>query len=244
MLKESIMKTVTLFLATGLLSATTAVAQQAIPAGMPVQTMPAMPVQAVSLTGSPQLDQQIRSLQHHWAAINYQSAEDQKEAQMKALAAQAMQLADQAPGYAEPKIWAAIILSTQAGISGGLGALSLASQARDLLLEAEKIRPAALDGSIYTSLGSLYYKVPGWPVSFGDNDKARAYLEQARAINPDGMDPNYFYGDFLIEQGDYAQAVQVLQHALQAPPRPDRPLADAGRRDEILADLDRAKAKL
>lgn len=201
---------------------------------------PALP----AITNNAQLDGYIRSLQHSWAKIKYQTPEAQQEDEMGKLAEQAKALVASYPAYAEPRIWAAIILSTQAGFNGGIGAIGLTKDAKALLEEAEKINSNAMDGSIYTSLGSLYYKVPGWPVGFGDNDKARAYLEQALAMNPNGIDPNYFYGDFLIEQGDYAQAVQVLQHALQAAPRPGREDADAGRRQEIQQAIATAQSKL
>ena len=39
--------------------------------------------------------------------------------------------------------------------------------------------PAALDAGAPTSLGVLYYRVPGFPFGFGDNDKARQLLAQA-----------------------------------------------------------------
>ena len=103
------------------------------------------------------------------------------------------------------------------------------------------MNPNALEGSAYTSLGSLYYKVPAWPIGFGDNGKARAYLEQARAINPDGIDPNYFYGDFLLGTDHAKEAIPVLEHALQAPPRPGREIADMGRRQEITEALAKAR---
>ena len=35
-----------------------------------------------------------------------------------------------------------------------------------------------------SSLGVLYYKVPGWPIGFGDKDKARDLLQKALAVNP------------------------------------------------------------
>ncbi len=40
---------------------------------------------------------------------------------------------------------------------------------------------SVLQGSAYTSLGTLYYQVPGWPIGFGDDEKAEELLEQARA---------------------------------------------------------------
>jgi tetratricopeptide (TPR) repeat protein len=190
-----------------------------------------------------EVDHAVAGLQQRWEAIKYQAPEQEQETAFKALSEQAHAVSGQFRGHAEPLVWEAIILSSYAGAKGGLGALGLVKQARELLLQAEKMDPQALNGSIYTTLGSLYYQVPGWPVGFGDHEKARQYLEQALAMSPDGIDPNYFYGDFLIEEGDYAKAVAVLSHALDAPPRPGREVADSGRRREIEAALAKAKSK-
>ena len=179
------------------------------------------------------LDSSIEQLQHAWAKANYQTPKDGQEAAFKALAEEAHQVSAANPGHAEPMIWEAIILSGYAKAKGGLGALKIAEQSRDLLLAAEKINPQALNGSAYTSLGSLHYKVPGWPLGFGDKKKARNYLEKALQINPTGIDPNYFYGDFLVSQGEQAKAAEYFKKALNAPPRPGREDADAGRKAEI-----------
>lgn len=198
-----------------------------------------------SLTGNPELDNDIRQLQQEWALIKYREKDEDRQAtRMEALAEKAATVTARYPDFAEPRIWEAIIVSSQAGIQGGLGALSLVNHSRALLEEAEKIKPEALNGSAYTSLGSLYYQVPGWPLGFGDDGKARAYLEQARALNPDGIDPNYFYGDYLIDQGEYDKAIQILEQALRAPERPDRPVADAGRREEIMQAIAKARQNL
>lgn len=198
-----------------------------------------------SLTGNPVLDNDIRHLQQEWALIKYREKDsDRQVSRMEVLAKQAADTSARYPDSAEAKIWEAIIVSSQAGIQGGLGALSLVKRSRDLLEQAEKIKPDALGGSAYTSLGSLYYQVPGWPIGFGDDGKARAYLEQARALNPNGIDSNYFYGDFLIDQGEYDEAIKVLEQALRAPERPDRPVADAGRREEIKQAIAKARQNL
>jgi tetratricopeptide (TPR) repeat protein len=190
------------------------------------------------------LDENIASLQHGWAQAYYQVPEKQKDTAFKDLAAKAHQITTANPGRAEPMVWEGIILSSYAKFVGGLGALDKAKAARNLLESAEKIDPTVLNGSIYASLGSLYYKVPGWPIGFGDKHKAQNYLEKAIKVNPDGIDPNYFYGDFLYSQGDYAKAKEYLEKALAAPPRIGREDADQGRRAEVQQVLEKVKDKL
>jgi len=183
----------------------------------------------------------VADLQHGWAKAYYQVPEKQKEAAFKELAAKAHQVSAANSGRVEPMVWEAIILSSYAKFSGPLSALDKAKAARELLAKAEKISPDVLDGSIYTSLGSLYYKVPGWPIGFGDKKKAREYLEKAVKLNPEGIDPNFFFGDFLLEQGENAKAKEYLEKALAAPARPGREDADQGRRAEVQQALDKAK---
>ena len=197
-----------------------------------------VPLTSASATG---LSADIASLQHEWAQIKYQTSEKQQEEQFEALAKTAETITARYPNRAEPLIWEGIILSTWGGAKGGLGALSLVKQSRERLEKALAINPTALDGSAYTSLGTLYFKVPGWPIGFGDDEKAEELLTKALGINPDGIDPNFFYGEFLLEEERYQESISVLNRALQAAPRPDRKLADSGRKSEIKLLLAEAK---
>jgi tetratricopeptide (TPR) repeat protein len=179
------------------------------------------------------LDDDVRLLQSEWEQIKYRRPAAEHEQSFKALAETAAAVRAKYPTRAEPEIWYGIIVASHAGAKGGLGALALAKEARNALEHALKVDPQALAGSAYTSLGSLYYQVPGWPIGFGNDDKARGLLFQALSANPDGIDPNYFLGDFLYRQRDFDGAREALERALKAPARPDRPLADEGRRKEI-----------
>ena len=181
---------------------------------------------------------ELAQIQQRWAQIQYQLPDDDKEKAFEALAKEAETFVADYPGRAEPLIWQGIVLSTYAGAKGGLGALGLVKEARASLEAALKIAPEALDGSAYTSLGSLYYQVPGWPLGFGDDEMARKYLQKSLAINPDGIDANYFFGDFLAEQDEPQRARVYLEKVLAAPARPGREVADDGRRAEARARLD------
>jgi len=190
------------------------------------------------------LDGEIARIQHDWAKANYLTPKDAQESAFKSLTEEAHQVTASNPNAPEALIWEGITFSGYAKAKGGIGALKLAEKARDLLLTAEKINPQALQGSAYTSLGSLYYKVPGWPIGFGDKKKARTYLEKALAANPTGIDPNYFYADFLSEQGDYVKAVEYYKKALAAPARQGREDADIGRKKEAEEGLSVAERKV
>lgn len=181
---------------------------------------------------------ELAGIQSRWDEIQYRMPEDKKEAAFEKLARETGQLVNRYPDKAEPLIWQGIVLSTYAGAKGGLGALGVVKDAKIALEKALEIDPDALNGSAYTSLGSLYYQVPGWPLGFGDDNKAKAYLQKALALNPDGLDPNYFFGDFLLEQDEPQRARVYLQKALAAPARPGRSIADDGRKQEAKKRLD------
>jgi len=184
------------------------------------------------------MDQDIASLQKEWARIKYQLSDKKRQlSAIHTLEANASKITAKYPNKAEPRIWEGIIVSTDAGFTGGLSALGKVKTAKKLFEGALKINSKAMDGSAYTSLGSLYYQVPGWPIGFGSDDKAEEYLKKALSINPNGIDPNYFYGDFLAQDGRKKEAKVYFERALQAPDRPSRPLADTGRRQEIKAAL-------
>jgi len=177
--------------------------------------------------------QRLVSIQQEWARIQYQLPAEKRVESFEKLALQAAAFTQERPTAAEAWIWSGIVNSSLAGAQGGLGALSKVKQAKTDLEKAISLDPTALQGSAYASLAALYDRVPGWPIGFGDADKAQPLLEEALKINPNGIDPLYFCGDHLFRQGHYAQAKEALEKALLAPPRPGRELADAGRRKDI-----------
>jgi tetratricopeptide (TPR) repeat protein len=198
---------------------------------------------ALSTLARAGMEEDVAHVRQEWERVKYNVAPKQQAAEFEKLAAVSQSVMDKYPKRAEPAIWHGIVEASYAGAKGGIGALSLARNARKSLEQALAIDPGALEGSAYTSLGSLYYQVPGWPLGFGDRGKAQELLDQGLALNPDGIDPNYFYGDFLFRSGDYAGAEQLLLKALQAPPRQGRALADEGRRREVKDLLEKVREK-
>ena len=142
--------------------------------------------------------EEIKPIQERWAEVNYHQSGDAQLENFIELEDEISTLIEQYPEMAEGYIWQGIIFSTHAGAKGGLGALALAKQAKKSLEKALELNPSALQGSAYASLGTLYYKVPGWPLGFGNKRKAEEYLQTALELEPESIDNNYFYAGFLF----------------------------------------------
>ena len=186
----------------------------------------------------------ISRLQTRWAEVKYQLPEAQREKAFASLADEAAALREAHAKEAPYLVWEGIIRATYAGAKGGLGALGEAKKARALFEQSIAIDPTALSGSAYTSLGSLYYQVPGWPVGFGDDKKADEMLRKGLELDPDGIDANFFWADYLLDQDRYEEAMAAFQKARAAPPRPGRESADAGRRAEIEAKMAETRRRM
>ena len=182
----------------------------------------------------------IDELQSRFDVTNFELTDKAQLESFEQLKADAELFTTANPDVAEGWAWSGIIKSSYAGAKGGLGALKLAKKARIDLDKALEIDGNAMQGSAYNTLGTLYYSVPGWPLGFGNDDKAEEYLLKALEINPDGIVSNYFYAEFLVDQNRDEEAIVYYKKAQDAPLRPNRPIADEGRRKDItvaLADL-------
>lgn len=193
---------------------------------------------------APSLEEAVLSLEYDWAHLYYETPHRQQVAEFPQLLERSARLVTEYPERAEPLILRAIVLCTHAGLTWSFSALGQVESARDLLLRAVDLDPMALEGSAYVTLGALYYQVPGWPISFGDDDLARRYLETAVRLFPDTMDANYFYGDFLLGEGELLKARQHLIKAQGAPLRPDMLIADRKMKQDVEIALRRVEDKL
>ncbi|MBA6232141.1 MULTISPECIES: tetratricopeptide repeat protein [unclassified Colwellia] len=200
-------------------------------------------VYANSVTQS-NFDNALITIQERWVDANYVKTKKAQKLDFTELQQQSAKLVAEFPNYAEAWIWHGIVQSSFAGAKGGLGALSLADDAKSAFEKALSIDETALQGSAHTSLGILYLKVPGWPLSFGDEDKSEEHLRAAVKMNPKGIDIHYFLAEFYLEQDEYVKAKEHLLLAQAAPQRPNRVSADKFRQQEVLALLNQVNKSL
>ena len=121
------------------------------------------------------------AIELRWEHIKFdEDGSPNQFADIDALAKFTASLVNKYPGRVEPLIWEGIVTSEEAGMANSLSAMGYAKNAKAILEEAYQKDPAALDAGAPTSLGVLYYRVPGFPFGFGDNDKARAAARAGR----------------------------------------------------------------
>lgn len=195
------------------------------------------------LPAQAEVNDEIKQLQQEWAQIKYTLDKKEHEVALEKLAAKAAAIREGQLANADVHLWEGIILSTYAGAIGSLRALETVTQSRDALELSIKIDPNASNGAAHTYLGTLYYLVPEWPIAFGDFEMAKEYLDKAIKLNPDDIDANYFYADFLRKQKKYVDAEITFNKAINAPARPGRDLADEGRRKDAKIGIEKVRAK-
>lgn len=188
---------------------------------------------AAQAMAEPSLKASLSDLQQRWAVANYEMRGLPRVAALETLAQSAVRLTALNPNRVEVWIWSGMIQATLARAATGINSLNAATAARIDLERALDLNPTAMDGAAYTQLGALYHKTPSWPLGFGDRKKAGELLLKGLKMNPDGIDSNYCYGEFLLDQGQRRQAREYLLRAQKAPPRPGQALADTGRRRDI-----------
>ncbi|ESS72207.1 hypothetical protein MGMO_66c00460 [Methyloglobulus morosus KoM1] len=183
----------------------------------------------------------VQAIESEWASIYYTLPKSSQEGAYDALLKKATKLTEQHPNSSELLFWQAVILATNAELQDGFTALNAIHKSRDLLLQSIKMNPQTANGSAYVTLGTLYYMAPKWPIAFGDTEKAEQMFQAALKINPNGIDANYFYGDFLRANNHPTEAEIYFEKALSAPSRDDQLFADNKLKDEVKLALANTK---
>jgi Tfp pilus assembly protein PilF len=189
------------------------------------------------------LEDSLKSIESDWASIYYNTPKQKRGPEYCRLLDKTINLSRQHPKNAEPIIWEAIVKATNADHQDAVSALNAIHEARDLLLKAIEINPQAMNGSAYVTLGTLYYMAPKWPIGFGDEATAEKLLQTALMINPNGIDSNYFYGDFLLSNNRLNEAEKYFKRAITVPARAEQLYADNRLKEDAKIALTNTKER-
>jgi len=189
------------------------------------------------------LKEAVNSIEYEWATTYYSASEQKQKSGYAALLDKTVKLSRQYPDNAEPLFWQAVVKASYADTQDAISALEAIHEVRDLLLKVIAINPRAMNGSAYVVLGTLYYMTPEWPIAFGDDKEADKLLKTALEINPDGIDSNYFYGDYLLSNNKVQEAEAYFEKASSAPVRPEQTYADTQLKQEAKLALKNARER-
>jgi len=206
---------------------------------------PAIPSPAAEAAQAPRPADPVvlkaQALNNEWAEIFYRLPSNAQAEKYYALLPRIREFKAQNPTRAEPLIIEAITLCTLAAADWGFSSLGRIGEARELLEKSIDLDPTAMEASAFLTLGNLYYRLPGWPFSFGDEDQAREYYEMALKLFPEGLDTNYFLGDYWLNEEEYDKALIYLEKADTIPPRPSNLLSDGKMKAELQKALKAAR---
>ena len=189
------------------------------------------------------LNDSLQNIESEWASIYYSMPKQKRGPEYCRLLDKTINLSRQHPNNAEPIIWEAIVKATNADHQDAVSALKAIHEARDLLLKAIRINPQAMSGSAYVTLGTLFYMAPKWPIGFGDETTAEKMLQTALKINPNGIDSNYFYGDFLLANNRLNEAEKYFKRAIAVPARAEQIYADNRLKEDAKLALKNTKER-
>ncbi|MEI6706797.1 MAG: TRAP transporter TatT component family protein [Methylococcales bacterium] len=175
----------------------------------------------------------LKSIESEWATVYYGLPKAKQAIAYSELLTKIQPLIEHYPNDASVIYWQALVKASYAKHQNPLTALQTINEVRNLLTKAIAINPQVMNGAAYIVLGTLYDKVPSWPIAFGNDDTAKTMLETALKINPNGMVSNYFYGEFLLTHDEEQAAKSYFNKALAAPIRPEQPYADQQMKHKI-----------
>lgn len=179
----------------------------------------------------------LNGIESEWATIHYGLPKAKQQIAYPALLDKIKLLTAQYPNDAGVIYWQALVKASYANYQNPVAALQAVHEVRDLLTKAIAINPQVMNGAAYIVLGTLYDKVPSWPIGFGDDNTAKSMLETALKINPNGIVSNYFYGQFLLTHDDEPAAERYFNKALAAPIRAEQIYADSQMRHNVEREL-------
>ncbi|POZ53165.1 TRAP transporter TatT component family protein [Methylovulum psychrotolerans] len=187
---------------------------------------------AASPTRADPITDALNAIETDWAKIYYQLPKQQQGPAYAQLLEKAVKLCGQYPKATGALFWQAVIKASYADHQDPVSALSAVHEVREMLKQVIASDPKTMGGSAYVVLGTLYHLTPGWPIAFGDDEEAEKMFQAALKISPNGIDSNFYYAQYLVDQGKKDQALPYFERASTAPVRPEQVFADTRLEEE------------
>lgn len=113
--------------------------------------------------------------------------------------------------------WKAVAMGKAAEDSGIFNALRMLRPMEALLLKVVELDEKYENAGAHRALGRMYHQLPGFPISFGSNQKALMHLRRAHELFPDDVITRAFYAELLYDIGRKGEARRHAEFVLATP---------------------------
>ena len=113
--------------------------------------------------------------------------------------------------------WKAIAMGKLSEETGVLNALRMTRTMEQLFLRVIALNEDYDDAGGHKALGRMYYKLPGFPISFGSKEKALFHLKRAYELYPNDIIIRAFYAELLVDMGHKQEARKHAEFILATP---------------------------
>lgn len=113
--------------------------------------------------------------------------------------------------------WKAAAMGKMAEDSGIVNALKVLRPMEKMLLKVVALDEKYENAGAHRALGRMYHKLPGFPISFGSNQKALMHLKRAHELFPRDVITRAFYAELLYDEGKRGEARKHADFVLATP---------------------------
>ncbi|MCP5242467.1 TRAP transporter TatT component family protein [Nitrosomonas sp.] len=113
--------------------------------------------------------------------------------------------------------WKAVAIGKLSEESGVLNALRLMRPMEKLFLRVIELDEQYDNAGAHKALGRIYHKLPQFPISFGDKNKALFHLKNALKLFPNDIIARAFYAELLFDLGKKQEAYRHAKYILDFP---------------------------
>ncbi len=122
------------------------------------------------------------------------------------------------PNHLESHFWLSVNYGLMGEAQGMMNSFLLLDPIEKHVKKAMEINEGYFYGAPLRVIGYFYHKIPGWPISRGDDKKAKAYLLKALEYGPDFYLNHLYISKVYKSLGDKKSARQHLEWILGAEP--------------------------
>lgn len=113
--------------------------------------------------------------------------------------------------------WKAAAMGKMAESSGIVSALRMIGPMEKMLLKVVALDEQYENAGAHRALGRIYHKLPGFPISFGSNQKALMHMKRAHELFPRDVITRAFYAELLYDVGRKEEARKHANFVLATP---------------------------